>query len=56
MANEIKPTPDFGTAMNTEFISGLATKGEHMVMLLDIDRLLRTEEISALTKAASLAH
>jgi purine-binding chemotaxis protein CheW len=52
MANEIKPTPDFGTAMNTEFISGLATKGEHMVMLLDIDRLLNSNELSRLATTA----
>jgi purine-binding chemotaxis protein CheW len=56
MAGDIKPTPDFGTAMNTEFISGLATKGEQMVMLLDIDKLLRHEELTALASAAAPAH
>lgn len=45
---EIKPAPDFGTAVNTEFISGLAAVGDKMVMLLDIDKLLRADEISLL--------
>jgi purine-binding chemotaxis protein CheW len=50
-AADIKPTPDFGAAMNTEFISGLATANERMVMLLDIDKLLSLEELSALVDA-----
>jgi purine-binding chemotaxis protein CheW len=45
---DIKPAPDFGTTVNTEFISGLATTGNSMVMLLDIDRLLNQDELSAI--------
>lgn len=47
-ADDIKATPDFGTAVNTEFIQGLATTNEKMVMLLDIDQLLSIEELSNL--------
>ena len=47
----IKPTPDFGAAIHTEFISGLATVGDKMVMLLDIDRLLSQQELSLLEAA-----
>jgi purine-binding chemotaxis protein CheW len=47
-ASDIKATPEFGAAVNTDFISGLATGGERMVMLLDIDRLLSTSELTAL--------
>lgn len=46
--DEIKPSPDFGTSVNTEFIDGLATVDEQMVMLLDIDKMLTTDEITAL--------
>ncbi len=45
---EIRPSPDFGTAVNTEFIRGLATIDDAMIMLLDIDRLLRLDELKAL--------
>ena len=46
MPGDIKPTPDLGGAVNTDFISGLATLSERMVMLLDIDKLLSTAEFS----------
>ena len=46
-AAEIKDPPDFGTAVNTEFISGLVTIEAGMVMLLDVDRLLSIEEMFA---------
>lgn len=39
-AADIKPAPDLGSQVNTEFIHGLMTVGENMVMLLDIDRLI----------------
>lgn len=37
---DIKPAPDLGAHVSTDFIHGLMTVGEHMVMLLDIDRLV----------------
>ena len=56
MAADIKATPEFGTAMNTEFISGLATVGDKMVMLLDIDKLLRADELAAITDTKAVTH
>lgn len=43
-----KPSPDFGIRANTEFIDGLATVDEEMVMLLDIDKMLTTDEMKKL--------
>jgi purine-binding chemotaxis protein CheW len=37
---QVKPPPDLGGQVNTEFILGLAAVSEHMVMLLDIDCLI----------------
>ena len=34
------PAPDFGAAVKTDFVRGLATVDERMVILLDIDRLV----------------
>ena len=45
---DIKPAPDFGINIRTEFISGLATIDDKMIMLLDIDKLLTVEEIQGL--------
>lgn len=42
---EIKPTPDFGNGIETEFLNGLATVNDEMVMLMDVDLLLKVDEI-----------
>ena len=52
-ASDVKIKPDFGASVNTDFINGLATVGDHMVMLLDIDKLLSADELSALAAAAT---
>lgn len=46
---DVRPKPDFGTVVDADFISGLATIDEQMVMLLDIDRLLRQEDMEAIS-------
>ncbi len=45
--NEVKPPPDLGPQVNTEYIQGLATIAERMVMLLDIDRLIGADIMEA---------
>ncbi len=37
---QLKPAPDFGSAVRTEFVKGLATIDEKMLILLDIDHLV----------------
>lgn len=44
-ASEIRGTPDFGAGVATEYISGLASSGDKMVMLLDVDRLLSEDDV-----------
>lgn len=51
-ADDVRPKPDFGTVVDADFISGLATVNDQMVMLLDIDRLLRQDEMSAIVAVA----
>lgn len=48
-AADIRPKPDFGTVVDADFVSGLATVDDQMVMLLDIDRLLRQEDMDSIT-------
>jgi purine-binding chemotaxis protein CheW len=38
--SDIKPAPEMGSQVGTEFIEGLAAVAGNMVMLLDIDQLL----------------
>jgi purine-binding chemotaxis protein CheW len=43
---EIKPSPDFGSAVDTRFVKGLATVNEKMVIVLDIDHMCNSNELS----------
>ncbi|MDH5766412.1 MAG: chemotaxis protein CheW [Gammaproteobacteria bacterium] len=42
--SEIQTTPDFDSSIEIEYIQGLATAGENMLMLVDVDKLLNIEE------------
>jgi purine-binding chemotaxis protein CheW len=43
---QLQPPPDFGNVVNVEFIKGIATVDEKMLILLDIDHLLTSGELS----------
>ncbi len=45
-AANVKKSPDFGTAVDTDFVKGMATVKEKMVVLLDIDHMLNSNELS----------
>jgi purine-binding chemotaxis protein CheW len=42
-ASEIRGTPEFGAGVATDYISGLVSSDNKMIMLLDVDRLLSTD-------------
>jgi purine-binding chemotaxis protein CheW len=44
---EIEDAPSFGTKLNTEWIRGIAKTEGGVKILLDIDRVLRSEDISS---------
>lgn len=52
-ANEIEPTPEFGTKINTEYILGMAKVKGAVKTLLDIDRVVAPDTVQALAQAAS---
>ena len=49
---DIEDTPSFGTALETDYILGMAKTGGGVKILLDIDRVLSSSEISFLDKVA----
>lgn len=51
-AEEIEPSPTFGTRVETEYILGMAKMEGGVKILLDIDRVLTAEEIALITPAA----
>lgn len=48
--DDIKSTPDFGGTISTEYIHGLVTVEDNMIMLLDIDLLLSPDELKVLDR------
>jgi purine-binding chemotaxis protein CheW len=44
-ADQIRPAPDLGGAMSAEYLTGLGTVGERMLILVDIGRLISSTEL-----------
>ena len=51
-ADEIEDTPAFGASVDTDYILGMAKKEDGVKILLDINRVLRTEELARVRDAA----
>lgn len=52
---EMKGAPDLGDAVNTDYIRGLVSVDEKMVILLEIDKLLSLEELPDLSELSKQA-
>jgi len=50
---EIEPTPDFGTKVNTEYLLGMAKVKGQVKTLLDIDRVVAPETVQAISQSAT---
>ncbi len=44
---DVEPPPSFGTRVRIDFLKGMARQGSRFALLLDIDRLLATEVVTA---------
>ena len=51
----IKPAPDLGAALDTRYILGLATLGDQLLILVDIERLMGSQDMALLAEAAEAA-
>lgn len=47
---KIKPAPDFGSVVSIEYVRGLASVDESMLIVLDIDKLLSSDELDAIAR------
>jgi purine-binding chemotaxis protein CheW len=50
---QIKPVPDMGSALDTGYLIGLGSIDERMLILVDIDRLMSSEELGLIEQAAA---
>ena len=53
LPEQIKPAPAIGGTMNTDYITGLGTLDERMLILVDIDKLMSSSDMALINAAAS---
>lgn len=44
-ADEVKPPPEFGVAFDSQYLHGLAPINNHMIILLNIEKLISSQEL-----------
>jgi purine-binding chemotaxis protein CheW len=52
-ADEIRPAPQMGSALDTDFLLGIGTVDGRMLILLDIERLMSSEELGLIERLAA---
>ena len=50
---QVKPAPEMGTAFSTDYMIGLGTIDERMLILVNIDRLMSSEEMGLMDVVAA---
>ncbi|WP_317205291.1 chemotaxis protein CheW [Janthinobacterium sp.] len=50
---QIKQAPDMGSALNTDYVIGLGTLDERMLILIDIDQLMSSPEMGLIERLAA---
>jgi purine-binding chemotaxis protein CheW len=51
-ADNLRPAPEFGSILDTRYILGLGTVEERMIIVVDIERLMTSQEMSLVESAA----
>ncbi|MDH5428662.1 MAG: chemotaxis protein CheW [Nitrospirota bacterium] len=49
-AKEIQPPPELGSTVDITFVAGIGNSNDHLVTLLDIDRVLTNDEMKAVAE------
>ena len=52
-AAQIRPAPEFGATLSTEYLTGLGTIDDRMLILVDIERLMTSEELALVERVAA---
>jgi purine-binding chemotaxis protein CheW len=50
-AEQIKAAPDFGTPLATEYLMGLASVEDRMLILIDVDAMMTSREMALVDRA-----
>jgi purine-binding chemotaxis protein CheW len=49
---DLRPAPEFGSILDTRYIVGLATVEERMIIVVDIEQLMSSQEMALVESAA----
>ena len=52
-SEQIKPAPEFGAAIDTKYVMGLGTLDNRMLILVDIEKLIASEDMALVERAAA---
>jgi purine-binding chemotaxis protein CheW len=52
-STQVRPAPEFGAKLSTEYLTGLGTVDERMLILVDIEKMMTSDEMALVEKAAS---
>jgi purine-binding chemotaxis protein CheW len=52
-SEQIKPAPEFGGTLDTQYILGLATVEERMIIVIDIERLMTSQDMELVEQVAA---
>lgn len=50
-ADQIKPAPEFGGAVDTRYLTGLGTISDEMLILIDIEKLIASDDLQIMEAA-----
>jgi purine-binding chemotaxis protein CheW len=50
-ADQVKPAPDFSSSFDTQYITGLGTVEERMLILVDIEKLMSSSDLGLVAQA-----
>ncbi|MDH2422120.1 chemotaxis protein CheW [Cobetia amphilecti] len=54
-ADQVLPPPEFGARMNSDFLAGLATVNDHMLLIMDIEHMMTSDEMALMEPATQSA-
>jgi purine-binding chemotaxis protein CheW len=52
-ASEIKPAPELAGTLDTQYLQGLATVGDQMLIIIDIEKLMTSRDMALMEEAAA---
>jgi purine-binding chemotaxis protein CheW len=50
---QVKPAPEMGTTFDSDYLIGLGTLDERMLILVDIDKLMSSADMGLIEKLAA---